>query len=243
MFSAQEKTTILQALHSGKLTVQGQFVMGSNYTFLAKVETDELSYSAVYKPTRGEQPLWDFPTNSLAKREAAAFVLSEALGWNLVPPTIYRRKGPLGAGSLQIFISHEPEYHYFKFTPEDHQRLKPTAVFDLLVNNADRKGSHILKDESGHLWLIDQGLCFHVEDKLRTVIWEFAGLDIPNELLIDIERIIPGLEKDGELFLQLKGLLRLSEIRAIQRRGLRMLQFPSYPFPPAGARPYPWPPV
>jgi streptogramin lyase len=117
----------------------------------------------------------DFPRASLARREVAAYLVSEALGWRLVPPTVYRKDGPIGSGSLQLFIEHDPGYHYFTFSDADRQRLHPVAIFDLLINNADRKGSHLLLDPDGHLWLIDHGLCFHREDKLRTVIWDFAG--------------------------------------------------------------------
>ncbi len=140
----------------------------------------------MYKPTRGERPLWDFPPASLAGREVAAYLVSEALGWRLVPPTIYRKKGPLGPGSLQAFVEHDPEYHYFTFNESDRQRLRPVALFDLLINNADRKGSHVLLDEQDHMWLIDHGVCFHVEDKIRTVIWDFAGEPFPDALCSDL---------------------------------------------------------
>jgi hypothetical protein len=111
----------------------------------------------------------------------AAFLVSEALGWRLVPPTVYRKKGPWGAGSLQYYIEHDPEYHYFNFTPEDLERLRPVVLFDLLINNADRKGGH-WRGTDGHLWLIDHGVCFHVEEKLRTVIWDFVDEDFPDAL-------------------------------------------------------------
>src|SRR5512147_1070354 len=179
---------ILTVLQKGKLVVQGKFLWGSNYTYLAEVEHEGTTLEAVYKPTRGERPLWDFPTSTLALREVAAYVVSEALEWRLVPPTVYRKKGPLGPGSLQLFVQHDAEYHYFNFNKEDHERLRPTAMFDLLVNNADRKGSHILIDPDRHIWLIDHGICFHVEDKLRTVVWDFAGESLPDELCAAVSR-------------------------------------------------------
>ncbi len=108
----------------------------------------------------------------------------------MVPETIYRRRAPVGPGSLQRFIEHNPEYHYFNFNEEDHQRLRPVALFDLVINNADRKGGHILFDESGHIWLIDHGICFHVEDKLRTVVWDFAGEPIPQDLKAVLEKLL-----------------------------------------------------
>ena len=113
------------------------------------------------------------------RRKAAAYLVSEALGWRLVPPTVYRQQAPIGPGSLQLFVEHDPEYHYFNFKEADRQRLRPVALFDLLINNADRKGSHVLLDPNDHLWLIDHGLCFHREDKLRTVIWDFTARQFP----------------------------------------------------------------
>ena len=127
-------------LLQGRIELQGQFVLGYNYTFLVRVTSGEDSLQAVYKPRQGEQPLWDFPEQSLAQREVAAYLVSQALGWELVPVTVLRGAGPFGPGSLQQYIEHDPEYHYFTFSPEDRQRLQPAAVFDALVNNADRKG-------------------------------------------------------------------------------------------------------
>ncbi len=242
MDPVRDKDAILNLLSKGNISLQGQFVRGSNYAFLVEVTLEE-TLSAVYKPTRGEQPLWDFPAQSLAKREAAAYLVSEALGWHFVPPTVYRRKAPLGPGSLQLFIPHHPEYHAFNFSPEDRQRLRQVAVFDLLTNNADRKASHILKDEQGRLWLIDHGLCFHVDEKLRTVLWEFAGQDIPEEILPDLSRLEQQLAEEQPLWLALKNFLSLAEIRALRRRARLLLAHPTFPYPPAHERPFPWPPV
>jgi uncharacterized repeat protein (TIGR03843 family) len=171
--STPEDELIQKILLTGEIELQGQFVLGNNYAFLVKVTKDGETCQAVYKPSRGEQPLWDFPEESLSKREMAAYLVSQALGWNLVPATILRKEGPFGIGSLQRYIEHDPNYHYFNFIDEDRARLHPAAVFDLLVNNADRKGSHILVDHEKKIWLIDHGLCFHEEEKLRTVIWAF----------------------------------------------------------------------
>ncbi|HMN62757.1 MAG TPA: hypothetical protein PJ988_20490, partial [Anaerolinea sp.] len=188
-----DKPFVLDALKDGKVSVEGQFLSGSNYTFLSEVTHQEQTLKVVYKPVRGEQPLWDFDAGSLAHREAAAYLLSEALGWDLVPPTIYRRRAPLGPGSLQLYVEHDPHHHFFTFTYEEKQRLRPVAVFDLISNNADRKGGHILIDEHQHIWLIDQGLCFHVDDKLRTVVWDFAGEPLPGEILADLETLVRSL--------------------------------------------------
>ena len=124
-------------------------------------------------------------------------MLSRALGWDLVPPTVLRPDGPAGPGSLQLFVDADPERHYFTFTEAEKQRLRPAAVFDLLVNNADRKGGHVLLGESDHLWLIDHGVCFHVEDKLRTVIWDFVGEPIPHELFATLRRLRQMLDEGG----------------------------------------------
>lgn len=235
--------TILTALQTGEVHLQGQFLSGSNYTFLADVAFNGLSFKAVYKPARGEQPLWDFPPNTLGKREVAAYLVSEMLGWDLVPPTIFRRKGPLGAGSLQLYVDHDPEYHYFNFTNEDRERLRPVALFDLLINNADRKGGHILKGTDGHLWLIDHGICFHEEDKLRTVVWDFAGQPIPPELMAALCRFIEDQGVAQIAHKNLNGMLRPTEVAALLARGRRLIDGTIFPQPLSSRRSYPWPPV
>jgi len=233
----------LNILRQGEVTLKGEFVWGSNYTFLVDVQHEDLSLPAVYKPIRGERPLWDFPSASLARREAAAYLVSEALGFGIVPPTVYRRKAPLGAGSLQRFVEHDPQYHYFNFIPEDRQRLRPVALFDLLVNNADRKGGHVLVDADQHFWLIDHGLCFHVEDKLRTVIWDFAGQPIPDELCDALQGLLSKLDEPSDWLEALSKLISRSELRALSRRTARLLAARCFPDPPDERRAYPWPPV
>lgn len=237
------KPLILAALEDGKLDVQGQFLNGSNYTFLGELTYQDTVFKVVYKPVRGEQPLWDFSPGSLAHREVAAFLLSEGLAWDLVPPTIYRRRAPLGPGSLQLYVEHDPHHHFFNFTDAERQRLRPAALFDLMVNNADRKGGHILIDETDHIWLIDQGLCFHVDDKLRTVVWDFAGQPIPDALLGDLERIILALEHGQPLRAQLEAHLRPGEVSAVRSRASQLVEIGCFPAPPSSRRPYPWPPV
>ena len=234
---------ILEALQIGEIELQGQFILGSNYTFLVQVRNQGGQFISVYKPERGERPLWDFPFGSLEKREAAAFVVSQALGWELVPPVVYRLDGPYGPGSVQVFIEHDPEYHYFNFEDADVARLRPAATFDLLINNADRKGGHIIKDRQNHLWLIDHGLCFHRDDKLRTVLWDFAGQKIPAALLRDIRRLQGQLEEDADLQGNLAALLQDEEIAALERRAERLLASPRYPYPDEQERQFPWPPV
>jgi len=238
-----DKAALFLALQQGEIDLQGQFLHGSNYTFLGDLIHGDQQLRVVYKPTRGEQPLWDFPTGSLAKREVAAFQLSEALGWDLVPPTIYRHKAPLGPGSLQLFVEHDDDYHYFNFSEVDHQRLRPTMVFDLVINNADRKGSHVIIGADQHIWLIDHGVCFHTDDKLRTVIWDFASEAIPQPLLDDIRCVLPELQKGQPLYQELLLYLRSQEIHAVERRARKLLSSGLYPRPPEERRAYPWPPV
>ena len=220
------------------MNVIGQFTWGSNYTFLTKVMRDGEMVEAVYKPQRGERPLWDFPTETLAGREVAAFLVSEALGWDLVPPTVFRDDGPLGAGSLQLRVDHDPEQHYFTFDDATRQRLRPVALFDVIVNNADRKGGHILID-GDKLWLIDHGICFHAEPKLRTVIWDFAGEEIPNELLDQVEglkaQVASGLRKD------LSRYLDSDELNALDQRIENLLTERHFPEPSKEERATPWP--
>ena len=240
-----DKQIILSALQNGKMQVHAQFLAGSNYTFLADISYEQVMIKAVYKPVRGEQPLWDFPNGSLAKREVAAYVISEELDWGLVPPTVYRRKGSMGAGSVQEYIEHNPDLHYFNFDEATRQLLRPVALFDLVANNADRKGGHILLDASNnHLLLIDHGICFHVEDKLRTVVWDFAGEEIPPDLLSDLCRLIADLEQgSSQLMHDLGNLLDDGEIDAVLNRTRHLVTSGRFPSPQSTRRSYPWPPV
>jgi uncharacterized repeat protein (TIGR03843 family) len=243
MTASPVAAAILEALHHGELEVKGRFLWGSNYTFLVDIVSGDLKFQAVYKPTRGERPLWDFPASSLAHRETAAYLVSQALGWNMVPETVYRRKAPVGPGSLQRYIEHDAELHYFTLSPADRQRLRPVALFDLLVNNADRKGGHILMDSQGQIWLIDHGLCFHVEDKLRTVVWDFAEEPIPPELCQNLEALQAQLEPGCDFYEALSAHLSRGELRALHRRATWLLEDGFFPNPQADRRPYPWPPI
>lgn len=238
-----EIPTVLNVLQYGEITIKGEFAWGSNYTFLAEVSQDGDKVLSVYKPSRGERPLWDFPPASLARREAAAYLVSEALGWELVPPTVYRRKAPIGPGSLQLFIDHDPEVHYFNLSETDRQRLRPAVLFDLLINNADRKGSHLLFDNNHHLWLIDHGICFHADDKLRTVIWDFAGEPIPEQLTDDLRNFLQKLEPTTNLLKQLQALLNPQEIKALAARAKRLVSLRQFSQPDPAERSFPWPPL
>ncbi|KXK18039.1 MAG: hypothetical protein UZ15_CFX003002314 [Chloroflexi bacterium OLB15] len=214
----------------------------SNYAFLVGIALDDITLTAVYKPQKGERPLWDFPDGTLCYREYASYLTSEALGWQLVPPTVLR-SGKRGLGSFQLFIEHDPEQHYFTFDESIKPQLAKLAVFDYLVNNADRKGGHCLLDARGHLWAIDHGITFHTANKLRTVIWDFAGEQIPAELLTDIDRLCHDLEdRESNLRKTLDDTLATQEIRAFQARIRNILQTRAYPVPGPGPN-YPWPPV
>lgn len=231
----------LTALEHGQIEIQGRFMYGSNYTFLVSVNHEGQSFQAVYKPRKGEQILWDFPEASLAGREVAAYLLSRGLGVNLVPPTLLR-EGPFGPGSLQLFIDHNPNLHYFTFKPADIQRLRPVALFDLLANNADRKGGHILLEKRTRaLFLIDHGLCFHAEPKLRTVIWDFAGEDFTPDLLAALELLHQDLKE--HLLGELQTYLSETELEALLERLEALRATPVFPIPPEDRRSFPFPPI
>lgn len=232
--------TLLATLAGGTIEVAGQFLWGSNYTFLVRVRGEAGEIPAVYKPSRGERTLWDFPPQTLAAREVAAYLVSRELGWDLVPPTVLREDGPAGPGSLQQYVEADPERHYFTFSPSEKSRLIPAAAFDVLINNADRKGGHVLLGPDDHLWLIDHGVCFHAEDKLRTVIWDFAGQAIPDRVLANLRDFRERLEKDPGLGGVLRALLDPEELEALAARADRLLASGVFPHPRPG-RPYPWP--
>ena len=214
----------------------------SNYTFLARLgPCGDHGLLAVYKPSRGESPLWDFPTGTLYRREVAAYLLSRALGWPLIPPTIVREKAPHGVGAMQLFIKAEPRRHYLETAGAPAALWQRVALFDVLANNADRKSGHCLFDDQGRAWVIDHGLTFHTEPKLRTVIWDFAGQPLPAHVRGDLERV--GGQLDGQFGDQLAGLLSRSELGVLKRRIAAALR-PGWAFPhPGSAWSVPWPPI
>jgi uncharacterized repeat protein (TIGR03843 family) len=207
----------------------------SNATFLVEVRQAAQSVLAVYKPGRGERPLWDFPPR-LFRREVAAYLLSEALGWDVVPPTILR-DGPHGEGSLQLFVDADFEQHYFTLheDPRHHDGLQRICAFDLIANNADRKSGHCLLGSDGRIYAVDNGLSFHADPKLRTVIWEFAGTAVPKPLLGDLERLQAGGIPEA-----LAALLAPDERAALLARARRLLAARKFPADSTGRR-YPWP--
>ncbi len=233
----------LDLLATGEIDPQGLLPRSSNYTFLVVVKKGDLRALAVYKPLRGERPLWDFPQGTLSQREVAARVSSEALGWTLVPPTVLR-DGPHGPGMMQLYIHCDPRENYFTLAarfPDQFQRL---ALFDALVNNADRKAGHCLLDDRGHIWGIDHGLCFHEEPKLRTVIWEFAGKKVPAGLIRDLRSFSDRLRSGSDpVFGELRKLLTPREMDALGARADHLVRQGRFPVPDPYERQIPWPPV
>ena len=228
------------ALAAGELELLGLLPNSSNYTFLARATTGNDQVLAVYKPRRGEMPLWDFPPGTLCNREVAAYVVSRELGWPNVPPTVLR-EGPEGLGSTQLFVEFDPSQHYFTLEGTHAAEFRRVALFDMVVNNADRKGGHCLLGADGTIWVVDHGVCFNEEPKLRTVIWEHVGEPIPAELLDDLRALRERLEL-GDLRAELDVLLSLDELTALDERIDHVLTAKVFPEPGPG-RPYPWPPV
>jgi hypothetical protein len=224
------------------LNVLGLLHGSSNYTFLARLEPlPPAGLLAVYKPARGESPLWDFEIGSLYRREVAAYELSKVLGWPRIPPTVVRRQGPHGVGAVQLFIDADRR-HFLDEQSARRGTWAQVALFDVITNNADRKSGHCLFDANDEVWVIDHGLTFHVDQKLRTVIWDFSGEQLPRELCGDVERTLVEVEK-GALGQTLAGMLRPAEVRMLKRR-LRGVLDPSWRFPePTSAWSIPWPPV
>ncbi len=232
-----------KALTEGSLEVLGLLPRSSNSTFLARARADGDEELVVYKPRRGEAPLWDFPEGTLCQREVAAYAVARALGWPDVPPTVLR-DGPAGEGSVQLFVEFDPAQHYFTMAeePDRQDEFRRIAAFDLIVNNADRKSGHCLcASDGGRVFVIDHGVSFSIEPKLRTVIWEFAGEPIPPELREDARRLAEALA-DGPLRDELRPLLDDDEVAVTAHRALAVAGAERFPHP-TGGRPYPWPPV
>lgn len=226
----------LTLLSCGDIDVLGRMPYSSNATFLVDICHDGLIAQAIYKPHRGERPLWDFPAG-LFQREAASFELSDWLGWQLVPPTVVRDDGPLGEGSLQLFVPSHFEQHYFTLReePEWHSVLQRLCVFDIVSNNTDRKSGHVLLGEDRQIWAIDNGLSFHREFKLRTVIWDWAGDRIPASIIDDLVRLL-----DDGLPSALADRLDRFERDAVLTRARAVVREGRFPVDHTGRR-YPWP--
>jgi hypothetical protein len=230
----------LEVLQHGEITVEGRLVDASNATLYCSVSHHGVEATCVYKPVAGERPLWDFPSGTLANRERATFLVSEATGWDLVPPTVLR-DGPFGRGMVQWWVDADESVNLVQLVRSDHADLRRMALLDAVVNNADRKGGHLLPLPDGHVQGIDHGVTLGVEDKLRTLLWQWEGEPLDHEALAVLDRLAEGLEC-GSLGGQLGQLLDRDEVRALARRLARLRAGAVYPSPSPDWPALPWPP-
>ena len=256
----------LEVLRDGDIGITGRLTDASNLTLLAAASLGGVSIDCIYKPVRGERPLWDFPDGTLAERELAAYLVSVASGWDCVPPTIIR-DGPYGPGMVQRWIADcDPDLmvdlvpikkvpkgwlpvmravdvsgHDVAVVHADNAALSVLAGFDLVVNNADRKGSHVLPTPDGRVLGVDHGLCFHRDEKLRTILWGWAGRPLPAAVLDGLRRL--SVELDGTLGGQLDELITVTEMTALHHRIDRLTATARFPRPPDHRTPIPWPPL
>lgn len=239
---APDTPNVMALLEEAEIDSCGLIPWGSNYTFLINLQhpTAGSSY-AVYKPRRGEAPLGDFPEGTLYRRERSAYLVSQALTWDLVPPTIIR-DGPYGVGMVQLFVDADTNAHYFTFGPEIPDVARRVALFDCVVNNTDRKAGHLLRDCAGRVWAIDHGLTFHTAPKLRTVIWDFAGERFPSPLVRDMAALLAAFDDADGPLCELRSLLSMRECEALRSRIERLIEHGCYPHP-TSYRSVPWPSV
>lgn len=237
----------LRILRDGELDVRGRLVVSSNAALFCHVELDGEVANAVYKPIRFERPLWDFPDGTLAGREAAAFVVSEATGWGIVPPTVMR-DGPAGSGMVQLWLEADSSIEPWDLVRSADDRLRPMAVFDAIVNNTDRKGGHILpvRESDGaeagrlHLFGVDHGVCFSIQPKLRTVLWAWSGTPLSSSEVNMLRQLRADL--DGQLGMELRALITPAEVGATVRRVEALLADGCFPRPDPDWPAIPWPP-
>lgn len=246
MASSAADLDVLDLLATGQLHLRAFLAGASNHTLLCEVGDAANGVAAVYKPRAGERPLHDFPDGSLCQREVAAYQVSAFLGWGIVPPTVLR-DGPMGVGSVQLFVPHDPDEHYFVLVDDEahHHELARIAVFDLIVNNADRKGSHILRaHDDGRLRGIDHGVTFHPLTKLRTVVWDLAEAPVDAGWCADARRLADALtDPSSAVRTALHPLLSELEVEMLRRRTEAVGRLRTLPTMPTGRRPYPWPPL
>jgi uncharacterized repeat protein (TIGR03843 family) len=270
--STQEEVAhVLDVLTFGDFEIEGRLTDASNLALRGQLELDDIRAQVIYKPVQGERSLWDFPDGTLAQREAAAFVMSVVGGWNLVPPTVLR-EGPLGRGSVQLWVDAVEggtESLIDVVTPAemasgwlpvfeaqladgtdvvvahaDRAELASAAVFDVVINNADRKGSHLVLDQLGSLWGFDHGVSFHAEPKLRTVLWGWVGQPLPEADLVRLEALSRWLrDRASPLSTTLEILLSQAEVEALGRRTERLLETGRFPEPNGRGPAVPWPPL
>jgi uncharacterized repeat protein (TIGR03843 family) len=230
---------VLRLLRQGELSVEGRLVDASNATLYCVARLDGVEAAVVYKPVRGERPLWDFPDGTLAERELAAHVVSEATGWDLVPPTVIR-DGPFGPGMCQLWVDVEETVDLAALARSDHPDLRRMAVLDAVINNADRKGGHLLARPDGRVQGVDHGVCFSAQDKLRTLLWQWRGCPLGEESMDVLSRLRASLE--GELGERLAQLLTAAEVAATAERVDRLLTSGVHPQPSPDWPAIPWPP-
>ncbi|MBB4932076.1 putative repeat protein (TIGR03843 family) [Lipingzhangella halophila] len=247
-FEGLSSTDAMELLRTGELAVAGRLVDASNATLYctvsASASSSSVSASCVYKPVAGERPLWDFPDGTLAGREVAAFAVSEAFGWSIVPPTVYR-DGPFGEGMCQLWVERDPAVDLVELSRDrEHPALCRMAVFDAVINNSDRKIGHLLPTSDGRLYGCDHGVSFAEDYKLRTVLWQWQGEPLTNEMLAGLESVrAQARDPDSELAERLARHLTGPERFAVRRRVELLLEHKVHPFPPPGRPAIPWPPI
>jgi hypothetical protein len=230
-----------RVLATGELEILGLLPNASNHTFLALARLEAEEMLAVYKPRRGETPLWDFPEGTLCAREVATCVVARTLGWPNVPATVLR-DGPFGIGSVQRFVPADPEEHYFTLGGRFPAEFRRVAAFDLVINNADRKAGHCLLGEDGRIYVVDHGVCFSEEPKLRTVIWDFIGEPLEDPVRTNLHRLADAV-REGPVRDELANLLAESELEALATRAEAVATMDRLPDPGPDRRPFPWPPI
>lgn len=238
MSEASATADMLDRLRGGELELVERMPWSSNATFLGVVSGAGDDVVVIYKPRRGERPLWDFPAGTLALREVAAFETSEAAGWRIVPPTVLRSDGPFGEGMVQLFVDHDPDEHFLELRDVYTDRFREFAAFDVIANNADRKSGHCIRDEHDHVWGIDHGVTFHERHKLRTVIWDYAGERLSAAVADGLCRVEAALERGFGR--RMGDLLSRGEMAAFAARVRLLLEEGVYP-EPRGDYPFPWP--
>jgi uncharacterized repeat protein (TIGR03843 family) len=234
---------ILESLRTGELEIIGRLIGSSNQAMVVRVLPGDVL--AVWKPTRGERPLFDFPVGTLSRREVAAHLVSEVLGWGIVPPTLLR-DGPFGEGMIQLWIDVDPEADIIALVNDDDPRLRRVALFDAIVNNTDRKAGHLLPIPGGHLYAVDHGVTFSTVPKLRTVLWAWEGDLFDAEELAGLTRVRDALgraRRPGPLGRDLAGLLYAPEIEATRARVDELLASGRFPSPSPDWPAIPWPPI
>ena len=229
----------MKILEIGEITVEGRLVDASNATLFVEISDGNSAVKAIYKPVAGERPLWDFPDGNLASRERAAYLVDQALGFGHIPLTILR-DGPFGFGMVQRWIDVDEEIDLEQYFRERYPQLREVALLDAVINNTDRKIGHLLPDGEGHLYVCDHGVTFHVDDKLRTVLWQWAGEALTDDEVAALTKLLKSLE-GGELA-ELEGLLTTEEIDALINRTSRLIASKSFPEPNPEWPHIPWPP-